>query len=93
MTSGEVERSINIKFQLPCQFQRFLYQTLCVFSQIKEKYIEHNFYSVAGVMPQGWFLGVLAAGGTKTLARGFAMAPHRLRILVIKLFCYMSAKT
>ena len=32
-----------------------------MFSQIKE--IEQNFYSVAGVMPQGWDLGVLGGGG------------------------------
>ena len=39
---------------------RFLYQTLCVFSQIKDrKHIEQNFHSVAGVMPQGSNLGVL----------------------------------
>ena len=31
-------------------------------------------------MPQGWDLGVL--GESKALARGFAMAPHQLRILV-----------
>ena len=47
----------------------------------KRKYIDQNFYSVAGVMLQGWDLGVLG-GGSKTLAWGFAMAPHRLRILV-----------
>ena len=29
---GEVKRSNIIKFRLPYQFQRFLYQTLCVFS-------------------------------------------------------------
>ena len=60
---------------------RFLYQTFCAFLQIKDRtHIEQNFHSVAGVMPQGWDLGVL--GGSKTLAWGFAMAPHRLRILV-----------
>ena len=48
---------ILLAFRLPCQFQRFLYQTLCVFSQIKyRKHIE----SVARVMPQGWDLWVLA---------------------------------
>ena len=48
---------ILLAFPLPCQFQRFLYQTLCVFSQIKyRKHIE----SVARVMPQGWDLWVLA---------------------------------
>ena len=37
-----------------------LYQTLRVFSQIKDrKHIEDNFHSVAGIMPQGWNLGVL----------------------------------
>ena len=46
----------------------------------ERKYIEQNFHSVAGVMPQRWDLGVL--GGSKTLAWGFAMAHHRLRILV-----------
>ena len=29
----------------------------------EKKYIEQNFHSVAGVMPQGWDLGVL--GGQK----------------------------
>ena len=39
---------------------RFLYQTLCVFSQIKDrKHIERNFHFVAWVMPQGWDFGVL----------------------------------
>ena len=51
-----------------------------MFSQIKDrKHIEQNFHSVAGVMPQGWDLG---CWGSKALAWGFAMAPHRLRILV-----------
>ena len=48
-----------------------------MFSQIKDrKHIEH----IAGVMPQGRDLGVL--GGSKTLAWGFVMVPHRLRVLV-----------
>ena len=60
---------------------RFLYQFLCAFLQIKYcKHIEQNFDSDAGVMTQGWDLGVL--GGSKTSAWGFAMAPHRLCILV-----------
>ena len=33
---GRGQRSNIIKFQLPCQFQRFLYQILCVYSQIKD---------------------------------------------------------
>ena len=63
---------------------RFLYQTLCAFLQIKDRnHIEQNFHSVAWVMPQGWDSGVL--GGSKTLAWGFEMVPHRLHILVLKL--------
>ena len=50
---GGVKRSNIIKFQLQNQFETFLYQTLCVFSQIKDiKHIIHDFYSVAWVMPQ-----------------------------------------
>ena len=29
----------NIRFRLQCQFQRLLYQTLCVFSQITDRNI------------------------------------------------------
>ena len=67
---------------LTCQFQRFLYQTLCVFSQIKaSKHFEHNFHSVARVMPRGGTCGCWEE--SKTLVWGFAMAPHRLRALVL----------
>ena len=74
-------RSKSLNFGNHDNFKHFLYQTLCVFSQIEDrKHIEQNFHSVAGVMPQGWDLGVL---GSKTLAcMGFAIAPHRLRVLV-----------
>ena len=59
----------------------FIPNSLCVFSQIKDrKHIEQNFHSVARVMPR---VGLMGAGGeSKTLAWGFAMAPHRLRALV-----------
>ena len=61
MTWGDVKRS-NIKFRLPCQFQRFLYRTLCVFSQITDrKHIEHNFHSVCGGHAPG--VGLRGAGG------------------------------
>ena len=46
---------------------KFLYQTVCVFSQIKENIFEQNFYSIAGVMPNGWDLGVL---GVKNFSVG-----------------------
>ena len=66
---------ISLNFGYYVNFN-FLYQTLCVFSQIKDrKHIEQNFHSVAGIMPQGWDLGVLGGGGgggggSKTLAWG-----------------------
>ena len=67
---------------------RFLYQTLCAFLQIKDrKHIKQNFHSIAGVIPQEWDLGVL--GGSKTLAWGFAMGPHRC----CSSFSYFSVKT
>ena len=52
--------SVNIiKFQLQSQFQRFLNQTLCVFSQLKDiKHIRRDFYLDAWVMSQGRELGV-----------------------------------
>ena len=46
------------------KFQRFLYQTLCVFSQIKDmKHIEQYFHSVILIMPLWWDLRVLGGGG------------------------------
>ena len=48
-----------IKFQLQSQFQRFLNQTLCVFSQMKDiKHIRRDFHFLAWVMHQGSNLGV-----------------------------------
>ena len=48
------------KFQLQCQFQRFLFQTLCLFSQMKDtKHSRRDFHYVAWVMPQGWDFGAL----------------------------------
>ena len=57
--------SLNtIKFQLLSQFQRFLNQTLCVFSQMKDiKHIRRDFHLAAWVMPQRWDLGVPWGGG------------------------------
>ena len=73
--TGELGARSKGQISLTCQFQGFLYQTLCVFSQIKDrKHIEHNFHFVARVMPRGGTLGCL--GASKTLAWGFAMAPY-----------------
>ena len=42
--------------------------SLCVFSQIKDrKHIEHNFHSVARVMPG---VGLVGAGGVKNFSVG-----------------------
>ena len=47
---------------------KILYQTLCVFSQIKDrKQTEQNFHTVAVVMPQGLDLGYW---GFKNLSMG-----------------------
>ena len=57
---GGAKRSDIIKSQSQSQFQRFLNQTLCVFSQMKDmKHIRWDFYSVPWVMhtPRFWTLG------------------------------------
>ena len=42
--------SNSIKFQLQSQFQRFLNQTLCVLSQMKDiKHMRQDFWWVGGV--------------------------------------------
>ena len=65
---GGAKRSNIIKSQSQSQFQRFLSQTLCVLSQLKDiKHIGGDFHSVVWVMPQGWDLGVpWGVGGPKT---------------------------
>ena len=51
---------ISFYFNYKVNFKDFLYQTLCVFSQMKDtKYIRRDFHSVARVMPQGWDFGML----------------------------------
>ena len=51
---------ISFNFNYKVNFKDFLFQTLCVFSQIKvTKHIRRDFYSVAWVMPQGWDFGAL----------------------------------
>ena len=63
---GQISLNI-IKIQLQSQFQRFLNQTLCVFSEMKDiKHIRRDFHLAAWVMHQGWDLGVLwGVGGSK----------------------------
>ena len=57
-SKGQISLNI-IKIQLQSQFQRFLNQTLCVFSEMKDiKHIRRDFNLAAWVMRQGWDLGV-----------------------------------
>ena len=71
MVRSKGQISLNFDYHVN---SKILYQSLCAFLLIKDrKHIEQNFHSAAGVMPQGWDLGVL--GGSKTLAQGFVMAP------------------
>ena len=64
---GGAKRSNIIKIQLQGQFQRFLNQTLCVFSEMKDiKPIRRDLYLAAWVMRQGWDLGVPVGVGGST---------------------------
>ena len=61
---GEV--SLNtIKFQLQCQFQRFLNQTSCIFSQMNDIYhLRLDFHSATLVMPRRGTLGTVGGWGS-----------------------------
>ena len=49
---------ISFNFNYKVNFKDFFYQTLCVFSQMKDtKHIRRDFHSVRWVMPQGWDFG------------------------------------
>ena len=63
---GGAKRSNIIKSELQSQFQRFLNQTLCIFSQIKYlQYIRQDFHSAAWVMPRGGTWGYRGGWGPK----------------------------
>ena len=65
MTLGSGQRSLNFGYHV--NFKRFLYQNLCVFSQMKDtKHIRRDFYSFAWVMPRGGTLGHLGYPGGQT---------------------------
>ena len=58
-SKGQISFNFNNDF-LQSQFQRFLYQTLCVFSQMNDtKHIRRDFHYVAWVKPQGSDFGAL----------------------------------
>ena len=73
--------SLNFGYHV---YLNFSYQTLRVFSHLKDrKHIEQNFHSsfcCRDHAPRG---GTWRCWGSKTLAWGFAMAPHRLHVLVL----------
>ena len=51
---------ISFNFNSKVIFKDFLFQTLCVFSQMKDtKHIRWDFYFVPWAMPQGWDFGAL----------------------------------
>ena len=66
----------------------FIPNSLCVFSQIKDrKHIEQNFHSVARVMRQGWDLWVL--GGVKNFSVGICDgAPSTARSSLLFVFWF-----
>ena len=67
---GGAKRSNTIKSELQSQFQRFLNQTFCVFSQMKDiKHIRRDFHSAVWVMPRGGTLGY--CGGKKFFFQKF----------------------
>ena len=74
-----------------------LFQTLCAFLQIKDrKYIEQNYQSVAGVMPQvcdwgaGWvkILNVGICDGAPSTAHFSLSLSFSFHIFFLFLFCY-----
>ena len=64
---GGAKRSNIIKSELQSQFQRFLNQTLCIFSQMKDIYsIRWDIHSAVWVMPRGGTWGTVGGlGGRK----------------------------
>ena len=76
---GEVKRSNINKSQLQSQFQRFLNQTLCVFSQMKDiKHFRCDFYLVPwSCMPQS--LGLGGAWGQKISFLNMVMCHIKLK--------------
>ena len=61
---GGAKRSNIIKSELQSQFQRFLNQTLCIFSQTKDiKLIRWDFHSGPWVMPRGGTWEYRGGGG------------------------------
>ena len=67
---------VHCNYGFNVNFKHF-FTKLCV---CYRKHIEHNFHSVAGVMPQGWNLGVLR--WAKNLSVGICDAAPSTSVLV-----------
>ena len=65
MTLGEVKGQISLNFSYHVNFKDFLYQTLCVFSQMKDtkKISDGILILSSGSCPRGWTLGHLGSKG------------------------------
>ena len=71
---GEVKRSNIIKFQLPCQFQRFLNQTLCVITNERYKTYQMGFsFCRLGHAPE---VGLMGAGVPRGSKKNFFKHSH-----------------
>ena len=67
---GGAKMSNIIKSQLQSQFQRFLNQTLCIFSQMKDiQHIRRDFHSAAWVMPRGGTWGTVGVRVKKKIPK------------------------
>ena len=65
---GGGKRSNIIKSELQSQFQRFLNQTLCIFSLMKDiEHIRRDFHSATWVMPRGGTWGYHGGLGVKKI--------------------------
>ena len=73
------KRSNIIKFILQSQFQRFINQTLCVYSHMEDiKHIRRDFHLVPWVMPQGSDLGEPWGGGFRGSIFFFEIQPDSM---------------
>ena len=72
---------MKVPLSITKSISKIFFQTLCVFSQIKDtKPTERNFHSVL-LHASGVGLGGAGGGVSKMLVWRIANAPHRLRIL------------
>ena len=81
MTLGRGQISLNFDYHVNSKI--FIPNFVCVFTNKRKKTLNRIFIPLLGSYPRDGTLGVL--GGSKTLAWGFAMVPHRLRILSVYL--------